>query len=627
MPLAGDAFLNGPLPAQNNPLIRMGSSVQTPLFDLAAFLNQWTQFVETYLFPIIKNLTGVDLTALAPILKTITDFIGSFTGVFSGSPLSFFTSLFNLFGGAANMGQAGNFFTNLLSLFGNPLGLLGAPGGFNPATILTSWITGTINPLNLLTTVTDFTSLLNIFGGTGGGLSSVSNVFTNLLKLFNLSGVTGLSGSPGSFSPTSILTSWITGLINPLNLLAPLTGGLLSLGNIPGLPTSQITSGTFPMSMVTNLLSLFEAFAGVGGSLTNATNMVTNLLKLFNLSGVSGLTGSPGSFNPSSILSSWITTLINPLGLLATLSGGIIPTGQIPNITLGMSTDLQSVVDKIFQGLNNSTATGNPVSSVLSSIQTVPTDITNALMGLSGTWGHTDSSAALQSQTDIVKGNAAQIAQLKAALAKGTSDSDAFERTSSTNLGTGWDQYYSTTGLTWATPNGHDASWSGTAGDVVCRKVSTVSTGDLQIVQVALATAAGSWPFPAANGQDDIWCRMSTFTTWATRTGMRMRFGADKSLKLSAFNSGAETVLWSGTTTNQPAAGALLEFDAGMASNPRRFVAKINGIVVMDFTETGTTSQLGAGFRKWGHGARAEVSGIVTFSPGSMSQWTAQDGV
>jgi hypothetical protein len=105
-----------------------------------------------------------------------------------------------------------------------------------------------------------------------------------------------------------------------------------------------------------------------------------------------------------------------------------------------------------------------------------------------------------------------------------------------------------------------------------------------------------------------------------------MRFGATNGLILSAFVNGTETVLWTGSSSVTPSSGSILELDAGVGTAPRRFVAKINGTIVMDFTETGTTSQLGTGFRKWGFGGRSEISGLITFGPGNVSQWTAQDG-
>jgi hypothetical protein len=249
--------------------------------------------------------------------------------------------------------------------------------------------------------------------------TNISTSFGGLGSLFGLSPTALL----GTLNPVTIWTNVITTFINPLGLLAPLTGGLIPLVNIPGLPTSQITSGTFPMSIVngllglfggattatqasnffTNILSLFgtsgATMTGAPGSfnvnsvasnfintilnptgllaslssilnlfggattLTQGSNFFTNLLSMFN---TPTLTGSPGAFNPSTALTSWINTLVNPLGLLAPLTGGLLSLVNIPGLPMSQTTGLLSGFTNLYPAATvngDGTATPSPLSS------------------------------------------------------------------------------------------------------------------------------------------------------------------------------------------------------------------------------------------------------------------------
>lgn len=84
MPLAGDPYLNGALPLSNNPLDRISSQPFKSTFDLEALFEQVKQFVETYLFPAIKDLTGIDLTQLAELLGAIPNLIDTIINSITG---------------------------------------------------------------------------------------------------------------------------------------------------------------------------------------------------------------------------------------------------------------------------------------------------------------------------------------------------------------------------------------------------------------------------------------------------------------------------------------------------------------------------------------------------------------
>jgi hypothetical protein len=238
---------------------------------------------------------------------------------------------------------------------------------------------------------------------------------------------------------------------------------------------------------------------------------------------------------------------------------------------------------------------------------------------------------AVAAQTDVLVGLTALVTQIQAGQNPAPSVADAFERVSTTNLDpTLWDQYYSGGG-TWAIPNGHDASWSGNfSTDFVCRYKPTQATTDAMTSTIVLGASPDSnlLPLPA-NGHDDVWVRLGAFTTYATRTGVRLRVTGNGTWRLSAFNNGTEVAVLATGSITRPAAGAVLSLEA--VGTTRHFIGRLNGTIIpsADVIETGTASQMGSAFRRYGLGGRAEY---VTFvlppffwlsKPGSMRQWTA----
>jgi hypothetical protein len=113
MPLAGDAFLAGSLPAPNSPLNRITFQPFKSKFDLDAFVAQWTQFIEDYFFGFITDLTGVDLTTLMPIIEALLAIPQNIINAFLRlSPVSVLGSLtdtwagmFDVFTGIFNQGR------------------------------------------------------------------------------------------------------------------------------------------------------------------------------------------------------------------------------------------------------------------------------------------------------------------------------------------------------------------------------------------------------------------------------------------------------------------------------------------------------------------------------------------
>src|SRR5689334_13919904 len=157
MPTAGDAYLKGSLPAPNNPLNRLQLGTFNTKIDPLQIITQWTQFLEDYLLDIIKDVTGIDLSALQPVLDALNQLFGDL----------------------------------------NPLS-----GTFNPLDAVTTFIdlmveVGASLPMALIQELTGFTGgipilnqLIGLFPGTAGGLTGLGG----LGSIFG--DLTGLLGNP-----------------------------------------------------------------------------------------------------------------------------------------------------------------------------------------------------------------------------------------------------------------------------------------------------------------------------------------------------------------------------------------------------------------------------------------------
>lgn len=183
-----------------------------------------------------------------------------------------------------------------------------------------------------------------------------------------------------------------------------------------------------------------------------------------------------------------------------------------------------------------------------------------------------------------------------------------------------WDTYSTGTGT--ITCDGHNAAIAGnvlSTYEVVARRNFKQAAGDFQHCEVVFQTTPGG--LFIANGHNDLWLRMTNFTTWATRTGMRMRLSGNGFWTLDWLLNGAATNLAVASVPVSPAAvvGSTFGFDAGFAGVARRFRATLNGNPFVDTIEAGTTSQYGVNNLWRGLGGKAETG----VNPGLMRQWTA----
>lgn len=250
----------------------------------------------------------------------------------------------------------------------------------------------------------------------------------------------------------------------------------------------------------------------------------------------------------------------------------------------------------------------------------------NGIMGLFGT-GHSPAQAqeAIEAQANLVTGSTAQMMQILAALGPGNPAADDFERAT---IGANWTTLRQVNDGTFSITNGHDARWTGLLDNEWVSLHNAAAAGDYQTATVVLATApeqAGDLIIiPTEYGFNDIWLRSTAFASWASRTGLRCRIGADKTVSLYWFLNGTPTLIFQDDLEVKPSKGAIFEFTAGRPGEPRRFIAKLNGSTIMDTFEIGTTSQFGPSYNRRGVGGRVERALIASARPGALKQFTAQ---
>lgn len=379
---------------------------------------------------------------------------------------------------------------------------------------------------------------------------------------------------------------------------------------------------------------LLEAFEGITGSVLNFLPWFINLTDLLGFD----LNIDPADFNPISVLTGLVERVLELLGLDNILDMlGLGGVGGIFDGLFGLfggASDIggaTNFLDDILGLLGTPTdvGSGNPVVDLIGRIPIFGGLLDQLFGGLTGssTSGATQAvvGAATTSTTDTLSGQGALIEQIKAALGGGTPDADDFERAS---LGSAW-TFVSSSG-TGTIPDSHNFHYSGntTAAEYVMRKNDIVSATDHITSTIVLNQAIPVYfflPLPYG-GNIDVWVRQTSFTTYATRTGVRLRInsnGATASWSLDWVNSGTATNLDSGSCSI-PSSSAPISLEAGAGGNTRRFLGTINGSPICDFTDAGLVTTVGASNRYRGFGGRG-TNGIGT-NQGTpdIRQWTAQ---
>jgi hypothetical protein len=256
MPRAGDASLLGgmPLPINRSPLDRISYQPPNVTFDVEAFIAQWTQFVETYLFPIIEDLTGIDLSILQPVLDGLLDFVG-----FLQDALHAIT---------------GGDWSQLLGVFGNLFGFLGfldigEGSDFNPITQAIKFFQMILHPTGLIVGTADVLggvfplTFPFVFGGAGDSL--VGKWFENLRGFM-----------PDFLDPLFDVAEAAAQFIE--NILKP-TGLLAWLDTITGLLPDELSPQAF-LDFIHNFIGAFSKLApipGLGGLLEGAYDLFAGI--------------------------------------------------------------------------------------------------------------------------------------------------------------------------------------------------------------------------------------------------------------------------------------------------------------------------------------------------------------
>ena len=181
MPRAADPSLFGnQIPINYDPLSRIEYQVIKPDFDIDAMLESLTTFVVDFLFPVIEDLTGLDLSAFAAAVE----------GLDFSSPDAFLMSL-----AQALIGIAGAIIPTVSALVEAITGVLDGDlndlvaffGGFaGGASILTQLVTALTGSSGGLLDLSDFFNL----GGAGSILGAIQTPIQQLIDtVFN--GITG----------------------------------------------------------------------------------------------------------------------------------------------------------------------------------------------------------------------------------------------------------------------------------------------------------------------------------------------------------------------------------------------------------------------------------------------------
>ena len=492
-------------------------------------------------------------------------------------------------------------------------------------------------------------------------------------QVLPISAFTKWTGLAGSGNPVQLgVTGYVTGsdvthqtILAQHNTIPPTTDWLQLAGNyvVPA-DVSAIR---------VNLIVSSAATAGtVYWSKLSATKTGTLLQRL-----ISGT--DPGTFLPDDIENLFTGTVTNAMELVN--KAGLSDFNDLASTLAGQATQgFQDVENRMNSFLDSlSTLNASNINAGAIADQFVPgihsvidTSVSNILnIPAGGGFDYPDLGDAFSAQASALTDAGAQVTNLMSKFlhlesrvnslptptgpttpGTGTAyggvnplnDTDDFERTSSSSIGSQWITSYSGGSGTWATPNGHDASFavSGIANrDFLCiRNNSAIprSATDYQRVTKVLSSKAtryydlilGTFNY---TGHNDIWLRISdSSTTLANVTGIRIRFGGDGSVSVVRFLNGSPTTLLSygPGTISPPGPGGQIVGEAGSLGNGtlRYFRGLVGASTRIELTEVGVASGAGAAYRRWGHGGRAEGHTLPLpgqQKPGSLHYWNGTD--
>lgn len=320
--------------------------------------------------------------------------------------------------------------------------------------------------------------------------------------------------------------------------------------------------------------------------------------------------------------------------LLSTLGGGFGAT------LAGIGDRLSDMLHSASTLNGSNIGIGNVADSFVSGVRQTLNNLVRGIFNVDANpdgsdFTHTDAQLAISNQSDALSGLAARITQLETTYTSGVADGDDFERT---NLASRYLIWYSGSGGgSVGSPDGHNATYQPDGfgnRDYICvldDGVGVRSNTPYQRILLALNSKA-AYAF-GIGGHNDVWFRITdASTSLANITGIRMRFGADGSLRLHRFLGGAGVELNSYPPGSivAPGPGMIIGGEAGRPGvNIRQFRMIIGSNGVMDFPEVGTASVADGTALRWGFGGsvRGQLLPIPVTQrvPAGIRQWTVMD--
>jgi hypothetical protein len=327
---AGISPIAGPnlFKVNKNPLDQIDTGVEDVIGQKAADLgNEITQLLQA----LINKILGLGLGFLQTgggVLGTLDDIAKFFenTLAFLGelNPLS---PTFNIADAARNFAQTILLPTNLVAGLVEDatvgLGLTGFVPIENLAMSEISAILGTAQAV-----IDAILATVGFVAGVGTA-TDVTHYFTDFLAMFANPALTS-----GGFNPATAVATFITDMITPTHLLAPLeqlvTGSFtVPPINVPGLDASKIVSGIFPQ----NMLDITSVPASTVTGILSPTN-IPGLDASKIISGVLALALIP--LLPASIITSGVFNAAQIPGLDASkIVSGVLGAAQIPALPAG----------------------------------------------------------------------------------------------------------------------------------------------------------------------------------------------------------------------------------------------------------------------------------------------------
>jgi hypothetical protein len=300
----------------HNPTSQIASDPSAYIENAAGPLAEIISAIPTMVIDVVTSIL-TDPTQLADILLQVPE---SFLG------LSKFTGSDNI--GLGALGDLGSFIPGL--------GL-----GLPIAQMAEQFITDILNPTGLLADLEGIIGAITGLDPTGLGLDSISQWAGNLESIFG--GLVDFNSA--TFNPLTAVEGFITEMINPTGLLAPLTGGLLPLSIFPMIPVAFITG-------LEGMLSGFLDFSTWQGLLD-------------------GVLGTPSGTGTTGGFQNFLTGLM-PLNVFQ----------QVVDEVLGGSNNPFSAFTSFLTGTN---ATANNASFSATSALTQISDLATGVLGIGST--------------------------------------------------------------------------------------------------------------------------------------------------------------------------------------------------------------------------------------------------